>query len=123
VPFFLLSAQDQDVLGAGFDEWLAAQRSDDYDKQQDHAFLLQSLAAARHRDQMVQREIALMNLKLQAVTAGLTSLWEVTLYPGAGHGGPPIWAVVPGRNSDQAKVAALQQWPGFFVGPIRRLTN
>jgi hypothetical protein len=123
VPFFLLSDQDQNVLGASFDEWLASQRGDDYDQQHELAFLLQSLAAARYRDQMVQREIALMNLKLQAVTAGLTSLWEVSLYPPVGHGGRPVWVVVPGRNSDQATAAALEQWPGFFVGPIRRLTR
>ena len=107
-------------MGPGFDEWLAAQRSDNYDQQEDLAFLLQSLAAARHRDQMVQREIALLNLKLQAVAAGVTSLWEVSLYPPVGHGGRPVWVVVPGRNSDQAAVAALRSgldsWSGRFAG-------
>lgn len=123
VPFFLLSEQDQDVLGSGFDEWLASHRTDNFDEQHDIAFLLQSLAAARHHDQMVQREIALMNLKLQAVAAGVTSLWEVTLYPPAGRGGRPVWVVVPGRNSADATAAALAQWPGFFVGPIRRVSR
>lgn len=123
VPFFLLSNQDQGVLGAGFDEWQASHRGDNASQQEELAFLLQSLAAARHHDQMVKREIAMLNLKLQAVNAGLTALWEVTLYPSAAHGGPPLWVVMPGRNSDQAATAAMQQWPGYFVGPIRRLTN
>jgi hypothetical protein len=121
VPFFLLSSQDQSTLGAGFEEWLGGHRSDDHNQLDEIAFLLQSLAAARHHDQMVKRQIATLNLKLQAVNAGLVSLWEVTLYPSAAQGGPPLWVV--GRNSDQATAAAIQQWPGFSVGPIRRLAN
>jgi hypothetical protein len=123
VPFFLLSDRDQGLLGAGFDRWLASQHRDDYDQQDDLAFLLRLLAVARYRDQMVERQIALLNLQLQAANAGLAALWEVSLYPPVGHGGPPVSVVVPGRSSDQAKVAAPQQRPGFFVGPIRRLTN
>jgi hypothetical protein len=123
VPFFLFSDQEQALLGAGFDEWQAAYRSDNADEVEDVAFLLQSLAAARQRDAEVQREIALMSLQLQAVEAGLTSLWEVTLYPRGGHLGPPRWVVVPGRDSDQAASKALTQWPGFAVGPIRRVSR
>jgi hypothetical protein len=74
------------------------------------------------RDQMINREIALLSLKLQAVEAGLTRLWEVTLYPLPGVGGPPIWTVVSARNSQQAAAAALQQRAGYVVGPIRALT-
>ena len=85
--------------------------------------MLQSLAAARSRDAQVQREIAMMQLKLQAVDAGLTSLWEVTLHPAAGNGGPPLWVVVPGRDSRQATETALQQNPGFIVGPVRRVSR
>ena len=50
----------------------------------------------------------MMQLKLQAVQAGVTSLWEVTLYPAAGQGGPPQWVVVPGRDSRQATAAAFR---------------
>jgi hypothetical protein len=84
---------------------------------------LRSLAAARYRDKLVQREIAMMQLKLQAIQAGVTSLWEVTLLPGAGQGGPPQWVVVPGRDSRQAIAAALQQNPGFVAGPVRRVSG
>ena len=111
------------MLKSDWDEWLAARRGDDFDALDDRAFRLRSLAAAHQRDQQVQREIALLQLQLQAVQAGLTSLWEVTLYPAAGQGGPPLWVVVPGRDSRQATAAALQQHPGFVVGPVRRVAG
>ena len=60
---------------------------------------------------------------MQAVQAGLTSLWEVTLFPAGGRGGPPLWVVVPGRDSRQATAAALQQNPGFVAGPVRRVAG
>jgi hypothetical protein len=121
VPFFLFSDYDLSVLQPGWDEWKAAHGEKDFDEQAERAFLLRALAAARHRDKQVQREIAKMQLKLQAVQAGVTSLWEVTLYPAAGHGGPPQWVVMAGRNSRDATAAALQQNPGFVAGPVRRV--
>ena len=45
-----------------------------------------------------------MQLTMQTIQAGVTSLWEVTLYPAAGQGGPPLWVVVTGRDSNQATV-------------------
>lgn len=64
-----------------------------------------------------------MQLNLQAVQAGLTSVWEVTLYPNRGNPNPPMWVTVFGRNSQDAANAALQQNPGFSVGPIRRVSG
>ena len=123
VPFFLFSEADLKLLKPGWDEWVAAMEMEDYDEQEDLAFLLRSLGAARQRDEKVQREIALMQLKLQAVTAGVTSLWEVTLYPADGQGGPPQWVVVTGRDSRQATASALQQNPGFVAGPVRKVSG
>jgi hypothetical protein len=123
VPFFLLPDELLKVLNPGWDEWLEAHRGNDDNAREDHAFLLRSLAAARHRDERVQREIAMMQLKLQAVEAGLTSLWEVTLYPAAGQGRPPQWVVVPGRDSRQATAAALDRNPGYVAGPVRRIAR
>jgi hypothetical protein len=121
VPFFMFSAEDLSVIQPGWDDWQAGHGGEDYDAQAERAFLLRSLAAARHRDKQVQREIAMMQLKLQAVQSGVTSLWEVTLFPAAGRGGPPQWVVVPGRDSRQATAAAMQQNPGFVAGPVRRV--
>jgi hypothetical protein len=123
VPLSLFSDEDQKLLKGGWDEWLEAHRGNDYSAQQNNAFLLQSLAAERQRDQQVQRQIALMQLQLQAVEAGLTSLWEVTLYPATGRGGRPRWVVVPGRDSRQATAAALEQNPGYVAGPVRRVAG
>ncbi len=123
VPFELFSEADLKLLKPRWNDWLAAERNKDYTAQEDRAFLLRSLAAARQRDQQVQREIALMQLKMQAVAAGVTSLWEVTLYPTAGHRGPPLWVVVPGRDSRQATATALEQNPGYIAGPVRRIAG
>jgi hypothetical protein len=121
VPFFFFSDEDLSVMQPGWEEWKTAHGKKDFDEQAERAFLLRALAAARHRDKQVQRQIAKMQLKLQAVQAGVTSLWEVTLYPAAGHGGSPQWVVIAGRNSRDATTAALQQNPGFVAGPVRRV--
>jgi hypothetical protein len=122
VPLFLFSPEDQQVLKPGWDAWAAAAENDQqkYDRQSEQSFMVQSLMAARQRDQQVQRQIAQMQLN-QAVLLGETSIWEVTLYPqGAGR---PIWVTEPGVNSAQATEAARQQYPGYAVGPVRKLAG
>jgi hypothetical protein len=121
VPFSMFPDEELALLKPRWNDWLAAMNKKDYAGREDHALLLRSLAAARHRDRQVKRQIAQMQLKLQAVQAGVTSLWEVTLYPAVGQGGPPLWVVMPGRNSRQATMAALQQNPGYVAGPVRRV--
>jgi hypothetical protein len=123
VPFFLFSDEDQSFLKGGWDEWRAAHAGRNAAAGEDQAFLLQSLAAAHFHDQQVKREIALMQLKMQAIQAGVTTLWEVTLYPAAGQGGPPLWVVVAGRDSRQATVAALEQNPGYVAGAARAVSR
>ena len=123
VPLSLFEAEDQELLKGGWDEWQAAHRSNDYSAQQQNSFLLQSLAAERQRDAQVQQQIALAQLQMQSVQAGLTSLWEVTLYPAAGRGGRPRWVVVPGRDSRQATAAALERNPGYVSGAVRRVAG
>ena len=124
VPFFLFSKQDQVVLQSGWEYWLKDVA--DYEKRDDHAFRLQSLAASyqqNQQNQQNQRQIALMNLNMQAIQAGLTSAWEVTLYPAAGNPSPPRWVVTMGRNSLEATNQALQQNPGFVSGPVRKVSR
>jgi hypothetical protein len=122
VPFFFFSEADLKVLRPGWEEWLKAHKEDNYENQEDQTFMLQAAAAARFRDQQVDRQIAMMQLNLQAVQAGVTSLWEVTLFPAAAGVGPPLWVVMPGRNSAQATAAAMQANPGYVAGPIRRVS-
>lgn len=121
VPFFLFSDESLKILQSGWDEWLAA--NSDYDTQNDESFRLQSTAAAMQHQQAIDREIAVANLAMNSITAGITSLWEVTLYPGNGNMAAPSWVVVPGRNSEQAKYNALQQYPGYIPGPIRKVSR
>jgi len=123
VPISLFSDADERLLKSGWDEWAASRRGNDFSALDNHAFLLRSLAAERQRDAQIQRQIALMQLKLQAVEVGLTSLWEVTLYPAPGRGGRPIWVVVPGRDSRQATATALAQNPDYVAGPVRRVAG
>lgn len=121
VPFFLFSEQDQEVLRPGWESWL--KDVEDHEKRDDHAFRLQSLAASYQRDQQVQRQVAMMNLNMQAIQAGLTSAWEVTLYPGSGNPNPPRWVVTIARNSLDATNQALRQHPGYVSGPVRRISR
>lgn len=118
VPFFFFSDEDQQLLKPGWEDWLGAH--EDYQRQSDSAFRLQSLAAAHQRDRLVNQQIARTQLLLQAVEAGVTSIWEVMLHPPRGM---PQSVVVYGRNSRDAANAALRQFPGATVGPIRRVSN
>ena len=121
VPFFFFSEKDLALLKPGWNRWLEAHTNEDYVQRDDEAFLLQSLASAAHRDREVDRQIALMQLNMQAALVGLTSFWEVTLYPSRGNFGPPLWVVIPARDSLQATRNALQQKPGYVAGPVRRV--
>jgi hypothetical protein len=122
VPFFLFSTGDQNLLKPGWDRWLLANSKKQYEQAFNQEFLIQSLMAARQRDQQIQQQIAQVQLN-QAIYAGATSLWEVTLYPGRGTAGPPIWVVMPGVNSGLASAAAVRQHPGYVPGPIRKVAG
>jgi hypothetical protein len=123
LPFFVFSDEDLNALKPGWEDWHKVHGTSDHAAQEAHEFLLTSLAAARHRDQLVKRDIAMMQLKLQAIQAGVTSLWEVTLYPAAGQNRRPQWVVVPGRDSRDATGIALQRNPGYVAGPVRRVAG
>lgn len=137
VPFFLLSDNDAALLQGGFHSWLQDHKLPEqgdsvpeYTDPNEHQLRLQSLAASVQQDQAVNQQIAMMNLNMQAMSlnmqaiqAGLTSAWEVTLYPVAGNPFPPRWVIALGRNSEIATQQALQQNPGFVSGPVRRVSN
>lgn len=123
IPFFMFAETDQRLLSPRWDAWNKAGASKEYGVQREIAFLLESLAAARQHDKEVRHEIATMKLQMQAVQAGVTSLWEVTLWPAEGQSWQPAWVVVPGRDSRQAVAAALEQHPGFVAGPVRRVSR
>lgn len=122
VPFFLFSTGDQNLLKPGWDQWLLANSKQQYDQRSNQDFLLQSLMAARQRDEQIQQQIAQVQLD-QAIFSGATSLWEVTLYPGRGVAGSPVWVTEAGINSQQASAAAMQKYPGYVRGPVRKVAG
>jgi hypothetical protein len=122
VPFFMFSTGDQNLLKPGWDRWLLANSKQQYDQRSNQDFLLQSLMAARQRDQQIQQQIAQVQLD-QAIFAGATSLWEVTLYPGHGVAGSPVWVTEAGINSQQASAAAMQKYPGYVRGAVRKVAG
>jgi hypothetical protein len=121
VPFFLFSDKDQSLLKSGWNDWLAMQ--EDYSKKESMAGELRALAAARQQDAQVTQQIAKLQLLTTTVAAGVTGLWEVTLFPGPGVAGPPLWVVAPGRDSLTATNFALSNNPGYVAGSVRRLNR
>ncbi|MBM4092024.1 MAG: hypothetical protein FJ276_21715 [Planctomycetes bacterium] len=121
IPFVLFSAQSLRLLRGGWEAWLAAYESKDYDALNDESFRLQAQAAAIIRNQEISQQIAVAQFNLDLVRSGITSLWEVTLYPGPGNRFPPRWVLAQGRTNMQAVSMALQQNPGFVAGPVRRI--
>lgn len=65
--------------------------------------------------------VRMMDLQLQAATAGVTDIWQVLLYPANAYGVPRT-IVVPAQNSRGATVAATARYPGWRVGPVRKLS-
>lgn len=123
IPFFLFSPKDRDILEAGWDEWLAANTDQDHVARQEEALRLQTEAAYYQQQRARDRHIAELQLGLNAVQAGVTSMWEVTLYPEPGNPGPPLWVTGFARNSRDASYQAMAKHPGYIVGPVRRVSN
>jgi hypothetical protein len=121
VPFFFFSPEEMKILQPGWDRWLAA--ANDKAKQEQQAFMLQSQAQAYQQDRLASQQIAMMQLDMQAYSAGLFDLWEVCLYPRPGVASPPLSVVVPGRDSRQATAEALRRNPGFVAGPVGRVSR
>jgi hypothetical protein len=122
IPFFFFSMGDQSLLKPGWDQWVAAHSKQQYDQASTQEFLVQSLMVARQRDEQIQQQIAQVQLN-QAIFAGATSLWEVTLYPARGTAGAPQWVVMPGRNSGDATANAIAKHPGYVAGPVRKVAG
>lgn len=123
LPFFVFSDRDLEVLQPGWDSWLAAHNAADTMSRGEHSLALQARASQRDALEAEKLRIAQLQLGMTSVVAGVTSLWEVTLYPGPGVAGPPQWVVVPGRDSRVAAQGAMANYPGYVVGPIRRVSR
>lgn len=121
VPFFLFSNEDLEVLKPGWDRWMAAES--DQERRQEEAMHLETQARLYQENQDSVRNLMKLQVDLQAYNAGLFNMWEVALYPNPGTHGTPKMVVVPGRNSRQAEIAALEKNPGYRVGPVAKVTR
>lgn len=132
IPFFFFKEMELKILEPQWDEWLAAHQAnavDDTEEKRQHSLYLQSQAAAYQQAQQKEAyqqemlQIARMQLQMQAVAAGVTSLWEVYLFPPPGVAAYPISVVVSARNSFDAGNIAGTNNPGYIVGPIRKFAG
>lgn len=124
VPFFLFSEKDQRVLRSGWENWVAAEKDQDAQRREDFLMQQESLQyQAMQRREQQHQQMEVLKLNLLAAGTGVTSIWEVALVPRQGMWGRPTTVVVSARNSQQAAQLALQMYPGFVVGPIRKLSN
>lgn len=121
VPFFLFSEADQKILRPGWERWLAADK--DRGRKEQESFLLQTQAEAYQQNQVINQQIALMQLQMQGYQAGLFDLWEVALLPGPGVVSPPLCVVVPGRDSRSAAMEAVRLNPGFVAGAVSKVSR
>lgn len=119
VPFFFFSPEDLKVLEPGWKEWLQS-KNNERDREHYSMSMRAQLKASR-KDEAERRQVAKLQLQLQGYQAGLFDLWEVVIFPPPNMRGMPMRIVVPGRNSAQARTAALTQYPGYRVGPTSKV--
>jgi hypothetical protein len=118
VPFFFFSDKDLKVLQPGWERWAAAK--EDADREREN-FYLSAQAQAYQQDPAANQQVSQLQLGLLGTIAGVTSMWEVQLYPGPGVAAQPMSVIVFARDSRSAVVSALNGRPGYVAGPVRRL--
>jgi hypothetical protein len=123
VPIFLFSNVEQAMLTPAFRRWAAAQRGPA--REQESEYLRAQTQSAGSSDGSADiaqlRQIAEMQLQLQAYDAGLFDLWEVQLLPADGSYGMRQQVIVPARDSREATQTALQRFPGYRAGAIAKV--
>ncbi len=120
-PFFFFSEKDLAQLQPGWQQWLTY--AEEHEKQEQERFYLQSQAMAYQREQQASQQMAMVQLELLAVGAGVVDLWEVYLEPSPQVRGYPQSVIVPARDSDQASIMAMQKYPGYVLGPVRKIAG
>jgi hypothetical protein len=127
IPFFFFQPEELKDLEPYWKQWIAAELAKDQEKadeeRRQHSLYMQSDANATQQYQQQMLELSRLQLQMNAVAAGVTSMWEVYLYPGPGVMAYPISVVVTARNSDEATQMAVAQNPGFVPGPVRKMAG
>lgn len=120
IPFFLLSDDDLKILRPGWDAW--KKQDADEESRKRESFLLEVQAQQYQEDRAMTQQIQMMNMQYMAVATGLTRIWEVYLYPPAGVYARPMAVVVNALDNVQAQQVASMMYPGYFIGPVRKLS-
>ncbi|MFO0011770.1 MAG: hypothetical protein ACK553_03430 [Planctomycetota bacterium] len=127
IPFFFFQPDELKDLEPYWNQWVAAQAAKDKEKaaeeMRQHSLYMQSDANATRQYQQEMLELSRLQLQMNAVAAGATSMWEVYLYPPQNYMSYPLSVVVVARNSDEATRMALDQNPGFVAGPVRKMAG
>lgn len=150
VPFFFFSDDDLKLLEPGYESWVSNRKTqvtrpadtiadvepentpapqtvpepansprDPFD---DESLYLEAMAKTYYQDRSEMRRIQQLRFQLEAYQAGLFDLWEVALYPKTFRS-YPLRVVVPGRNSNEARINAVRRYPGHTVGAIAKVRN
>ena len=131
VPFFFFNEQDRAMLEAGYERWKAAHAKADAEEAaqaaqsaKDYESLkLQAAADSYLQDQEANRDIKMLELSLLATAAGVTDMWEVQIFPNLGVVDYPRTVIVPGRNSQDARVAVAERYPNYSIGAIAKINR
>ncbi|OYP37734.1 SHD1 domain-containing protein [Rhodopirellula sp. MGV] len=129
IPPEILVSEDAAAIRPGYDRWVAAQADTVDESSRDSTgqferLMLDSygrMASNATQSNVVLNKARLMDLQLQAATAGVTDIWQVGLIPRVAYRYPTT-VVVYGQNSQAARIAAAAKYPGWQVGPIRKLS-
>jgi hypothetical protein len=134
VPYFLFADSDRKFLEEGGEE---ARKTDSSSEERQVQDLYMEVRAAEYQRAREERQraaveqqqramdlqIKRVQLGLLAVAADVVDMWEVALIPPGGSIYQAQLVVVPAQNSLQASQLALAQWPGYSVGPVRRVNR
>ncbi len=126
IPLALLTSSDAREIAPNFARWKAAQaedisEEDRYATQSRERLVLDSYQRLRVQEAVRQRELKVLELGLLQVATGITDVWEVTLLPNTAYGYPRA-VVVSARDSLEAEFRVQQMYPGWRLGPVRKLS-
>ena len=127
IPLEILETNYASVVRPGFDRWLASRAQDvsaedRYATESRERLMLDSYARLQPFTATRQRQFRQLELGYLSVATGTTSVWEVTLIPNTAYA-YPFSVVVNARDSLQAQQLALQDYPGWQIGPTRKLSG
>lgn len=125
IPFFLFGERDLQAIRPSWEHWSATKA--DAEEKQEHSLYLQSQAIQHQQNVQnqlaAQQQMQVAQLQMLAISAGVTDLWEVYMYPGQGVRGYPINVVVTARDSSQASNQAIARNPYYVVGSAKKISG